>query len=957
MGIDRQSEDIYTDGVLAVGASVSSSIDFLGDRDWFKIELVVGESYNFKVSTEQYSIANIFLYDDRGYNIYIGETITTDTTGANPVFYKTNVVIPEKNIYNEPLGVSGQKITCYLGVSFTSQGEKTGGYTLSAALTLSGMITAPSYTNAADDFPGGSYTDAVLLVGGSRDGVINIPEDQDWFKVTLTAGHGYRFYAKPNSQMIMALGLFNADGSNTPSPGNISIYPLGFVNVTELGIFYPSVSGTYYLAVGVVASYPVNTGGYTVYANDETVSIPAVVQYPTAPVANPVEYEPPPLSVQPEYLTWVAANQDPGTDPDPDPEPVSESTVGEISGSVTSVKGLPIADATLILIDRESNEVLDTVTPMPLNGQYAFVAKTGVKHAVVARRGTDQIQVKDWITPNETMIPDLANSELFIGGAPTVGVPDSIYYPDGMFESTTGIFKGCPTFSSDGLNVYFVTPNVYAIYQFSLSVAYDLSTMELVGYVIYETFATSAPYTNGLGGAIAFKPDGAKAYVYDDFDRTVRQFSLSTPWDISTMSYDGRLQQVSSWYGVNKLEFSPDGTKFFITATFYSEGIAQFNLSTAWQLDRTFEDAYYHAPNYTYYSSIYTSTSGYNVLGFMFSPDGLSVTLFKYATGDNRTIAIKKTLDTAWSFATLNGEESALEIFDMPGVSRPASWADDGYSIIFMDQYRYAIMTLTTAYDSTTAYFESISIKYTGVLNGGPVWMSSDGTKLFAGSDWGYSLFQFNLSTPWDLSTATLAYTLAMPSRVSGLHVSDDGLYIFATDSAWGMRVVTLENPFDLSSYYSVTYVNLGVYHVTSIFIDSSLKKLNIITGRYGDAGIYEYNLPLELDFSNKELVNSFLFEDYFSALGYLYNRMYYSGFTLNGKYAFLVDGIDNIDYIFRFDVTGDISTLVLIRKISHRDLPLFESVGVDYNIIMSPDEKYIYFNDYGRIVQREIIQ
>ena len=75
LNIDDYSASIYTSGTVLIDGSTSAGLDFAGDRDWFKISLIQGYTYQFDC-TESGSIdpylylrdsqGNIITYDDDG---------------------------------------------------------------------------------------------------------------------------------------------------------------------------------------------------------------------------------------------------------------------------------------------------------------------------------------------------------------------------------------------------------------------------------------------------------------------------------------------------------------------------------------------------------------------------------------------------------------------------------------------------------------------------------------------------------------------------------------------------------------------------------------------------------------------------------------------------------------------------------------------------------------------------
>ena len=90
--------------------------------------------------------------------------------------------------------------------------------------------------------------------------------------------------------------------------------------------------------------------------------------------------------------------------------------------------------------------------------------------------------------------------------------------------------------------------------------------------------STSAEFTAPTG--VSFKTDGTKMYVVQS---TIRSYSLSTAWDVSTATYDN----VSFTLGATAQDvvWKPDGTIFYICIFGdYPNTIKQYACSTAWDI-------------------------------------------------------------------------------------------------------------------------------------------------------------------------------------------------------------------------------------------------------------------------------------------------------------------------------------------------------------------------------------
>ena len=154
-----------TTGRVEVGGSARGEIDYIGDRDWFAVELMAGNTYRF----DQEHPPNV-LYDPilRGIHDADGNFIagTKDSSGS----------LGDSRVFFTPEDTG----TYYVAAGAAA--DTTGSYTLSVI----------NYSSVGDDYAAGTGTSGAVAVGGSATGRINYADDRDWFAVALDAGKGYQ---------------------------------------------------------------------------------------------------------------------------------------------------------------------------------------------------------------------------------------------------------------------------------------------------------------------------------------------------------------------------------------------------------------------------------------------------------------------------------------------------------------------------------------------------------------------------------------------------------------------------------------------------------------------------------------------------------------------------------------------------------------------------------------------
>lgn len=168
-------------------------------------------------------------------------------------------------------------------------------------------------------------------------------------------------------------------------------------------------------------------------------------------------------------------------------------------------------------------------------------------------------------------------------------------------------------FKSDGTKMYLLgaTDNIF---QYSLSTAWDLST------ITYDSVSFSVSSQDTQPQGITFKSDGTKMYVVGIVTDSVYEYTLSTAWDVSTASYSSNSLSVSGQDSIPfAVDISSDGTKVYIAGL--NNIVYQYTLPTAYSLS----GASYSGVSFSV-SAQSTSTYGCRV-----SPDGLKLLILSEA--------------------------------------------------------------------------------------------------------------------------------------------------------------------------------------------------------------------------------------------------------------------------------------------------------------------------------------
>ena len=221
--------------------------------------------------------------------------------------------------------------------------------------------------------------------------------------------------------------------------------------------------------------------------------------------------------------------------------------------------------------------------------------------------------------------------------------------------------------------------------------------------------------------------------------------SVTPLTDITTLSYSSDSMATTS-LGSRGLAFTADGlTCYIMNLTAGDDSVLQYDLSTPWDLS----------------TGSYTSTSGALAEGSSFEDiflrpdtettlyltDGVSDTIYQYTL-------------TAGDITTLSYASKSYTITS--GATQPKGivLSPNGEALFVVCSGTDAVhqYTLSTAWDISTASYDSKSFSIASEeANPQALTANSDGSCFFvvgAGTD---TIYQYNLSTPWDASTASYA--------------------------------------------------------------------------------------------------------------------------------------------------------------------------------------------------------
>ena len=439
-------------------------------------------------------------------------------------------------------------------------------------------------------------------------------------------------------------------------------------------------------------------------------------------------------------------------------------------------------------------------------------------------------------------------------------------------------------FNNDGSKMYMSGTSSSSLYQYSLSTAYNLSTAS------YDSVSFSVSSQDTFPRDIAFNNDGTKMYMIGTSNNNVHQYSLSTAFNLGTASYDSVSLSVSSQEGgPTSITFSNDGSKLYV-AGLISDSVHQYTLSTAFDLSTASYDSV--SFSVTSEDGVPTSITFNDDGSKMYMVGGSTDTVYQYSTGSTVTTGSfdlstgnyftdTPSADVEYTFSNAGDVQSfqlevtgAVKGYELSGAAydsvsfsvssqdtQPASIAfnSDGTKMYMIGYVSDSVhqYSLSTAYDISTASYDSVSFSVSG-QEGLPfgIAFNNNGTKMYIVGFSSDAIYQYSLSTAYDLSTASYdSVSLDVSSQDGsphdiGFNLNGTKIYMMGSDSD-KVHQYTLSTAYDLNT---ATYDSISL-NVTSQDTTPRSFKFNPDGTKLFMLGsstntIYQYSLSTAFDVS-----------------------------------------------------------------------------------------------------------
>ena len=509
-------------------------------------------------------------------------------------------------------------------------------------------------------------------------------------------------------------------------------------------------------------------------------------------------------------------------------------------------------------------------------------------------------------------------------------------------------------FNHDGSIMFILDLGADRVNQYSLSTEFDITSA-----TYQKNFSVTTQELNPDG--LAFSKDGTKMYMIGFLTNTVYQYSLSIPFDVESASFDLLEYSVSSQESVSMgLAFNNQGNKMFIVGS-NGDNVYEYNLSNNAFTENSVNDGSVVG---SILIEIEHDTF-VNANGTLISPDhysidnlpaGISSAIDVAADGTSARLTLSGNAamhqkdndisDLLFEFTSL-----AFTNYDVADVLNASGPANSNLGISFMDN---ASLTYSSSIDLASAVISGSSIS----VIGSSLTFNPDGSKLFVlgGSN---EVFEWTLGNAFDISSASFNTSFSVAAQASGsggLAFNSDGSKMYVVDSnTKGLYLYNLGAKFDVSSATFASSISLSAQEEVPSGISFNKNGTKLFISGWSGNNIYEYALSTGFDIATAVFAISFsIAVQETNVLDVKFNR--------NGSKMYIVG--DQKDEIFEYTLSApfNISSPTLTGSFSvgsFESTPTgltFNAAGTKLYIIGTANSEVLEFNLSNSVFKESIV-
>jgi hypothetical protein len=286
------------------------------------------------------------------------------------------------------------------------------------------------------------------------------------------------------------------------------------------------------------------------------------------------------------------------------------------------------------------------------SGAFVLTATDGSFVETTAPTSYDQVASGSWEMYG--VVYNAADGDLELSGGlfDTFDVSTAVYSQNFSISAQETLPMGV-AFSTDGTKMFIVGESGGDVNEYTLSTGFDVSTASFV-----DSFVVSGQDNAPLG--LAFNADGTTMFIIGDSNNTVYQYTLSVGFDVSTASYASKSFNVSSQEAnPTGIAFNTTGTKMFIVGV-AGDSVYEYSLSIGFDVSTaSYVTSFSVAAQETSPQDVAFNTDGTKM--FVVGQTGQDVNEYTLSTGfdvstavfvDSFSVSAQETLPNGIAFNT-----------------------------------------------------------------------------------------------------------------------------------------------------------------------------------------------------------------------------------------------------------------------------------------------------------------
>jgi DNA-binding beta-propeller fold protein YncE len=286
----------------------------------------------------------------------------------------------------------------------------------------------------------------------------------------------------------------------------------------------------------------------------------------------------------------------------------------------------------------------------------------------------------------------------------------------------------------------------------------------------YDNVSFSVASQEATPFGLFFKPDGTKMYITGwTSPPAVAEYDLSTTFDISTASHVQDFSVTTQETNPTGVFFKDDGTKMYVVGQ-ASDNVNEYNLSTAWNISTA-----------SYSQNFSVASQDVTPRGLYFNNNGTKF----FITGALGDDVSEYSLSTAWDISTASFTTD-FNFTSQETNSTALSFNSDGTKMYVIGYTNDTVFeyNLGTAFDVSTASYNSVSFSVASQDTApAGITFNNTGTKMYIIGQTNDTIYQY---TTGSTSTATFTYPSAVkfPSGTApaGPAIDETDVLVFYTD-------------------------------------------------------------------------------------------------------------------------------------------------------------------------------